>query len=157
MKPRLATPADIPELLRLAALMYQSMGVDTEASSWREGATKLLAERLGGDELVMFAVDDPEREGRLVACGGAAVIQRVPGPATPDGRWAYVQWMVTEPGFRRRGLARAVLEAILDWLSARGIVNVELHATKDGEPLYRSLGFGDPFSPELRRIGSRYR
>jgi len=155
VQPRLATTADTRELLRLAAIMYASMGVDTEASSWREGATKLLAERLGGDELVMFAVDDPSQAGRLVSCGGAAVIQRVPGPATPDGRWGYVQWMVTEPAFRRRGLARAVFESILGWLDARGIVNVELHATRDGDPLYRSFGFADPFSPELRRIGSK--
>ena len=133
--------------------MYSSMGVDTEKSAWRDGATRLLAERLGGDELVMFAVDDPARPGRLVACGGAAVIQRVPGPATPDGRWGYVQWMVTEPTFRRQGLAREVFEAILSWLEERGVVNVELHATPTGEPLYRSFGFADPFSPELRRIG----
>ena len=153
VQPRLATPADTPELLRLAAIMYASMGADTERSAWRESATKLIAERLGGDELVMFVVDDPSEPGRLVACGGAAVIQRVPGPATPDGRWGYVQWMVTEPAFRRRGLARAVFEAILGWLEERGVVNVELHATRDGETLYRSFGFGDPFSPELRRVG----
>src|SRR5688572_535735 len=114
-----------------------------------------MAERLGGDEAVVFVVDDPERAGALAACGGAAVIQRLPGPTTPAGRWGYVQWIATEPHYRRRGLARAATEAIIAWLEARGIQNIELHATPDGEPLYRSLGFVDPTSPERRRIGRR--
>jgi len=154
VKPRLATPSDTPELLRLAAMMYESMGLDTSDSAWRENSSALLAARLGGDKLVMFAVDDPNRPERLAACGGAAIIQRVPGPMTPTGRWGYVQWMATEPAYRRRGLARAVFTAILDWLDERNVANVELHATRAGEPLYRSFGFTAPFSPELRRIGA---
>lgn len=152
MEPRLATLSDMPELLRLAAMMYSSMGLDASGEGWREQATNLLAERLGGDDVVVFAVDDPAGGGRLVACGGAAIIQRLPGPSTPDGRWGYVQWMATEPAHRRRGLAKAVLRAILEWLDARGVFNVELHATQTGEPLYRSFGFEDPASPELRRV-----
>jgi GNAT superfamily N-acetyltransferase len=153
MKPRLATSADTPELLRLAAMMYSEMGLDASGEDWREKATKLLGERLGGDDVVVFAVDDPEAPGRLAACGGAAIIQRLPGPMTPSGRWGYVQWMATEPAYRRRGLAKAVFVAILEWLEARGVKNIELHATPWGEPLYRSFGFKDPISPELRRVG----
>ena len=153
MEPRLATPVDTPELLRLAAMMYESMGLGSSGPKWREHATKLLADRLGGDDVVVFAVDDPSESGKLVACGGAAIIQRLPGPSTPSGRWGYVQWMATDPKYRRRGLARAILTAIVDWLGARGVTNVELHATAMGEPLYRSFGFGDPPSPELRRYG----
>jgi GNAT superfamily N-acetyltransferase len=155
MEPRLATPTDTLELLRLAAMMYESMGLDASGEEWRENATTLLAERLGGDEVVVFAVDDPSVPGRLVACGGAAIIQRLPGPSTPTGRWGYVQWMATEPAHRRNGLAKAILTSILEWLDARGVVNVELHATKMGAPLYRSFGLTDPFSPELRRYGRR--
>lgn len=151
MRPRLATPADTPEILRLATMMYASMGIDASDDAWRDNATKLLAERLGGD-VVVFVVDDPERPGRLAASGGAAVIQRLPGPLTPHGRWGYVQYMATEPEYRRRGLARAVFAAIVGWLEGRGVHNIELHATSEGEPLYRSFGLTDPFAPELRRI-----
>ena len=151
MTPRLATLADTAEILRLAALMYDSMGLDASGEEWREPAAKLLAERLGGDDLVVFVVDDPDHGGRLAACGGAAVIQRLPGVMSTDGRWGYIQWMSTEPRYRRRGLARAVLAAIVDWLSARGVHHLELHATPVGEPLYRSFGFTDPATPELRR------
>jgi GNAT superfamily N-acetyltransferase len=58
--------------------------------------------------------------------------------------------MCTDPAYRRRGLGRAVLAALLDWLWAHGVTLVELHATKDGDPLYRSFGFKDPAQPQLR-------
>jgi GNAT superfamily N-acetyltransferase len=136
-------------------MMLESMGLDANGEEWRDQAAKLLGERLGGDEIAVFVVDDPERPGRLAACGGVAVIQRFPGPASPTGRWGYVQWMVTEPVYRRGGLARAVFAAILTWLEQRGVANVELHATAPAEPLYRSFGFTDPFSPGLRRVPKR--
>ena len=151
MEPRHATPTDAHEVVRLAALMYSSMGLDATGVAWRENATKMMTVRLGGDEVAVFVIDDPESAGALAACGGVAVIQRLPGPNTPSGRWGYVQWISTEPRYQRRGYARAIMDAILAWLEARGIQNVELHYTTQGEPLYRALGFADPHAPELRR------
>jgi GNAT superfamily N-acetyltransferase len=151
VEPRLAHTGDAPEVVRLAALMYTSMGLDATGLDWRENAMKVMAERLGGDEVAVFVIDDPENAGALAACGGVAVIQRLPGPNTRDGRWGYVQWISTEPRHQRRGFARAIMTAILAWCEARGIQNVELHATAQGEPLYRSMGFTDPHAPELRR------
>ena len=63
----------------------------------------------------------------------------------------YIGSMVTDHGHRRLGHARAVLTALLDEFEARGIGKVSLHATEYGEPLYRSVGFGDPPNPELVR------
>ena len=67
------------------------------------------------------------------------------------GRSGYVQWVATEPELRRRGAGRAVMRALLAWYGAAGVTVVELHATSDGEPLYRSLGFDDDGPPALRR------
>jgi GNAT superfamily N-acetyltransferase len=52
--------------------------------------------------------------------------------------------MSTDPTYRRRGYGRATLAALLGWLRSTGITTVDLHATPDGEPLYRSLGFTEP-------------
>jgi ribosomal protein S18 acetylase RimI-like enzyme len=58
--------------------------------------------------------------------------------------------MATDPDHRRSGHARAVFEAILAWLGERCVGNVELHATVEGEPLYRAYGFYSPRYPQLR-------
>jgi ribosomal protein S18 acetylase RimI-like enzyme len=76
---------------------------------------------------------------------------RLPSPNNPDGRVGYIQWVATETAFRRQGLARQVLLALLQWFDERRVPVIELHATPDGEPLYRSLGFGEESGVALRR------
>jgi ribosomal protein S18 acetylase RimI-like enzyme len=44
-------------------------------------------------------------------------------------------------GWRRRGVAEALMRAILDTLAERGIRRVVLHASDDGRSLYQRLGF----------------
>ena len=47
----------------------------------------------------------------------------------------------TEPEFRRQGVARKVMQAILEWIKARGLHSVNLHASPEGRHLYETLGF----------------
>jgi GNAT superfamily N-acetyltransferase len=47
----------------------------------------------------------------------------------------------TADAWRRRGLARRLMDAILDWCRANSLDVVVLHASKDGRPLYDSMGF----------------
>lgn len=144
---REATRADIGELVRLGEVMYTSMGVDCD-DSWRQKALAMLQARLG-DDIVAFVVDD--QAGRLAACGAGTIALRLPAPHNPTGRAGYLQWVATDPTCRRRGHARAVMEALLAWYAERDVRVIELHATPDGEPLYRSLGFHDRGPLALRR------
>ncbi len=47
----------------------------------------------------------------------------------------------TEPEFRRRGLARRLTQAAMDWGKANGVDCVILHGSGDGRALYEPLGF----------------
>ena len=47
----------------------------------------------------------------------------------------------TERALRRRGLARALMEAALAWCRENQVDLVVLHASPDGRALYESLGF----------------
>jgi GNAT superfamily N-acetyltransferase len=47
----------------------------------------------------------------------------------------------TEPGSRRLGIARALMQAMMEWARAQGFDRLLLHASDAGRPLYRSLGF----------------
>ena len=43
--------------------------------------------------------------------------------------------------FRRRGIARKVMETILEWCRGEGLAAVFLHASDEGRRLYESMGF----------------
>ena len=140
---RHARPEDAAEVVRLAELMYHSLGVahpDAVWERWRGRAEEVVRGSLG-DRLTAVVVDDPAVPGRLLACGAAIIVGRLPNPSHADDRVAYIQWMSTDTAARRRGLGTAVLRGLLAWCAERGVDNVELHASPDGAALYRAAGF----------------
>ncbi len=82
-----------------------------------------------------------EVAGQVVAGGGVQLVPFPPSPTNPASHRAFVINIYTEPEFRRRGLARQIMEAILAWCRAQGFASVSLHASHDGRALYESLGF----------------
>jgi GNAT superfamily N-acetyltransferase len=153
--PRLATVADVDELVRLRAVMMGMLGElgEPPEPTWRDACTAFLHRALATGDAGALVVDDPATPHRLVACGVGTVTQRLPGPRTPNGRYGYIASMVTEPEWRGRGLATTIVAGLLDWFRARGIHKVDLHATAHGEPIYRALGFVEGPFPELRWRG----
>ena len=90
-----------------------------------------------------------EHAGRVVAGGGLIPQPGVPRPENVHGgEEAYLLNVYTEPSHRRRGLARRLMDEMLAWCRERGVARVVLHASEDGVPLYRSLGF-EPKTNEM--------
>ncbi len=145
---RPATSDDIPDLLCLRRLMFESMGYDDPAQLDASDAAcrDYLVRALPTGEFhgwVALTAD-----GEAVASGGAVIDRHPPGPSNFTGEIGYIMNIVTVPAHRRRGLARRMMNTIIDWLSARGIRRIALHATERGRPLYHELGFAD--SNEMR-------
>ncbi|HTT62467.1 MAG TPA: GNAT family N-acetyltransferase [Bryobacteraceae bacterium] len=111
------TPVDVPALLRIKA-----------AAGWNQTETDWLnLLRLSPD--LCFGL---ECDGVLAATTTAVCYQR---------RLAWIGMVLTDPGYRRRGFARRLLEHAIEALAARGIEWIKLDATEMGAPLYRQLGF----------------
>jgi GNAT superfamily N-acetyltransferase len=73
----------------------------------------------------------------------------LPRPGSLQGALeAYVLNVYTEPGHRRGGVARAIMEAIVVWCREQRVARITLHASNEGRPLYESLGF--EISNEMR-------
>jgi hypothetical protein len=73
----------------------------------------------------------------------AAVGDLASGKASVDGDWLGVHGLWVEPGVRRRGLALAVMDALLEWGAEQSATTLWLHVETDNEPgiaLYESLG-----------------
>jgi GNAT superfamily N-acetyltransferase len=145
---RAALAADAPELMRLRGVMLASMtGTAVEPGEWYQTGLEILRRRLGSD-LAAYVVDGSASS--LAACAVGTIEERLGDPRNPSGRHGYVFNMCTDPRYRRRGLARACLAALLDWYRSRGITRIDLHATGDGEPLYTELGFARAEVPLMR-------
>ncbi|MFE0171966.1 GNAT family N-acetyltransferase [Streptomyces sp. NPDC059002] len=153
---RRATPEDAGELLRLRQVMIDSVfgsgppgGSDT---SWQAESEATVRRRLGEPEgdFVAFVVDHPERPGRLAALAVGTMEYRIGRPGNPHGRVGHVFSVATDPEQRRRGYARACMEALLDWFRERGAGNVDLNASVEAEALYVSLGFVRKRDPAMR-------
>ena len=140
-----ATTDDIPELveLRLAYLTEDSGPLaDDMADAIARDLPSYYRERLGRDLLVYVA-----REGGTIAsCAFLLVVRKPMSPAFPKGRTGTVLNVYTRPAWRRRGMARALMEAMLGDAREMGLSVVELKATDDGRPLYLKVGFVDDAS-----------
>jgi GNAT superfamily N-acetyltransferase len=93
------------------------------------------------------AVDSNER----VAGGGGVLV--TPWPANPHDpcvERAIILNVYTEQEFRRRGVAREIMQAIMEWVKERGLHSVNLHASDEGRRLYESLGFAPTNEMRLR-------
>jgi GNAT superfamily N-acetyltransferase len=150
MPTRLATADDAAEIVRLASVMYTAMGVEV-TDEWACLAETQLRSRLG-DDVVAVVSDDPDRPGALRSSGCGVISRRLLAPSNLSGEVGYIQWVCTDAAHRRQGLSTEVMEGLLAWFVERAVRVVELHATEDGEPVYRRLGFSEGGLALRRRL-----
>jgi GNAT superfamily N-acetyltransferase len=83
-----------------------------------------------------------EEDGIPIAGIGMMEIDWPPHPLHPsDARRGYVLNVYVEPPFRRRGLARKLMETAQADAAKRGLHYAILHATAQARPLYEALGW----------------
>ncbi|HXX64798.1 MAG TPA: GNAT family N-acetyltransferase [Bacteroidota bacterium] len=79
--------------------------------------------------------------GEVVAGGGIMIFDHVASPRDPHTQRAHIVNVYTEPTYRRRGFARKLMEIMVQWCKDQGFGSVTLYASKDGRPLYETMGF----------------
>ena len=116
------------------------MGYDGEASlhAMTETSRPYLLEAMTNGTLHAWLA---QIGGRVIGGGLIIVSPWLSHPYDLQCRQATVLNMYVDPEFRRRGIARRLMQTMIDWCRKEGFVNVSLHASKSGRPLYESLGF----------------
>jgi len=148
---RRAHAGDAATIARHRAAMFRDMGdlSEDDFEALRIASEDWLAPRLANGEYVGWLV---EEDGVVVAGGGALLREMWPVPGCcRAGRWAHVGNVYTEPSCRRQGLARSVMETILQWCRSQAIDHVTLTASREGRSLYELLEFeADGMAMKLR-------
>ncbi len=139
---RQATVADIPEILHQRRAMYEDMDYKDGAALDAMIATcePYLATALSNGSFHPWLAS--RDEDKRVVGGGAVLIS--PWPSHPydlECRRATILNVYTYPEFRRQGIARSLMQAMIAWCKEQHFAGVWLHASKDGLRLYESLGF----------------
>jgi GNAT superfamily N-acetyltransferase len=138
---RPATPADVESILHHRREMFRSMGYGDEAALERMATAcrgYFASAVSDGSYLGWMAIAD---DGGVVGGGGICLMDWPSNPRDPQTRRAMILNMYVEPGCRRRGIARALMQTMIDWCRAHDFRNVDLHASDEGRPLYESMGF----------------
>ena len=141
---------DVAELVRLRigylTADFGALDPEQEAALWRE-LPAYFELHLDYDLLAFVARE--EESGEIVCCAWLLLVTKPPSPRFPHGQTGTLFNVYTVPEHRRRGLARQVMLRLLEASRDLGLDVVELHATENGYPLYRSLGFEDDSSSHV--------
>jgi GNAT superfamily N-acetyltransferase len=138
---RHAGAADAAIVARQRSAMFLDIGEVSshEAELLRRASELWIADLMTMNKYVGWFL---EHEGTPVSGWGIILWERPPAPGCLRlGKWAHIVNVYTAPDHRRRGLARRIMLHIIEWSAQNGIDHLTLGASREGRPLYESLGF----------------
>ena len=118
-------------------------GFDSEACA-PDSFVRFARGMIRSRELLLCAVCDRDAPRSRIAATGMLALA---------GGTAGAYYVATRPEYRRRGLGRRAMKALLDAANARGTDRVALLATPSGRPLYEACGFAAAGDVEIYRLG----
>lgn len=137
---RMADKDDIESIVHHRKSMFADMGLGTEDSRQQMGILfeQWVMPKMDSGEFWTWLACD---EDRVVSGVGVWKLDWPPGPVGGDLGHAYIYNVYTEDEYRRRGLARRLMQHTIEDCTQRGIGVIGLHASIFGRALYEELGF----------------
>jgi GNAT superfamily N-acetyltransferase len=138
---REAAGTDIDEVLAQRKRMFADMGYRDESAldAAVSGSRQFFEERMADGRFHAWVVETSEE--RIIGGGVILILDHLPSPRDPHPRRPLIANVYTEPAYRRRGIARKLLETMVAWCREGGFNSITLYASPDGRALYESLGF----------------
>jgi len=136
-----ASVLDINEIIRLrVALLKEVDEIHLEEEENKiVNATKFYLEtEIANNNFVSYIAKSNEE---VISVSEVSYFKRPPYLENLQGIEVYILNMYTLPNHRNQGLARQLLEKCIKECKKRKVKRIWLHASKDGEPLYKSMGF----------------
>jgi len=156
--------ADLPEfLIRFAtvedaavigwhrARMFQDMGLvpDELFESFRTQALDRIGRALASGEYFGWLVSLSAAPQKVIAGAGVILSEVPPFPrrqkngeiTIAEARRGLIVNVFTEPEWRRRGIAKLLMEQIISWSRSQNLDDLVLHASEHARALYEQLGF----------------
>jgi GNAT superfamily N-acetyltransferase len=152
---RRATEADIPVVIGFLRQMLADMEavggypVAADSEHWQDLQDEFIAhlQSFGSLHLLVETASVPQH-----AVGWAFARATAREPLFTPARVLHIHALYVSPTYRRRGIGRALLKALLEWGRESGCVEAELNVLVDNpaRSLYREHGFSE-FEIEMTR------
>jgi len=140
---RPASPEDLDAVVALRLALLREHGTNPVYRRLRpdapERARKLFASQLGSPQEVTYLA---ERDGEVI--GILRCVESAGSPLLYPAQYGYVSSVYVAPAARRRGVLKALLAEAVRWCEQRGLPEIRLHSTSDGESAnaaWSALGF----------------
>ena len=146
---RPAVPNDAPLLAKHRVEMFRDMGRIADegtAADLRAASETMIGEWIGAGTYVGWLAEPVSRPGLVVGGAGVQLRPMLPrpgrnGPGVVMGPEGYVLNVFVERAWRRRGVARLLMDTVVSYARERRIRVVTLHASDEGRGLYETMGF----------------
>ena len=137
-----ATIKDIDMLTELRiTYLQEDLGeiTDADLELIKSSLPSYYEKHLNNDLLVYVARDGED----IVACAFLLIVEKPMSPSFITGKTGTVLNVYTMPEYRNNGYTKKLMTMMLEDAKAGGVSIIELKATEDGYPLYKSVGFED--------------
>ncbi|MCL2072044.1 MAG: GNAT family N-acetyltransferase [Oscillospiraceae bacterium] len=134
---RKAEQSDIPHLVELRKLQLHDEGAEATCDITQSLSNFFTWNLANGAFVSWLAVIDD----KVIATSGITFTEKPPYYNNPTGRIGILSNMYTAPEYRRCGIAKKLLELIVDEARERGYEVIQLTASDDGALLYENFGF----------------
>ena len=150
---RRATADDAALLAEHRARVWREVGDWDEESMAAQVPiwTAWLHDAVESGTYVAFVADE---NGAAIASGALLLHVAIPRPRASSDREGRVQSVYVVPDARRRGIARALMERIMEYARAAALIRLTLHPSDEARPLYAALGFSALDEMGLRISGA---
>jgi GNAT superfamily N-acetyltransferase len=148
---RRASTGDLETLVAHRREMFRDMGYSDEVAlnTMAEKFRPWLLEHMHSGNYHAWVACAPG--GSIAAGAGLWLMDWPPHMIGQSAQRGNILNVYTVANFRRRGLARQLMQAALDWCRENHIDTVILHASPSGRRLYESMGFAPSNEMRLRR------
>ena len=147
---RPATIADVSTLARHRAEMFRDIhGMpDDQLDAMADASRRFFEVAMPSGEYLAWLAEPEPSPGEVVAGAGLQLRRALPSirhhaeiTEVATGLQGIIVNVFTERAWRRRGLAKMLMEKVIDGGRAAGVSHLVLHASAEGRPLYEALGF----------------
>lgn len=136
---RIATIADMELLIRLRKQLLMDEG-QILSSNIDQELKQFFTQQMTSHQLTQWLV---ECEGEVIASGAIQFISFPPSFFNTTGIRGYIMNMYTHPAYRKRGIAKRLMDLLIEEARIRKVHHIFLIASYMGKPLYKKYGFSE--------------